>query len=228
MRIRFKTHRLSRKIPMVKVTERIRVVEVSKADGLRTEVYILECDGGLILIDVGFTPKCLQNIGDELADMGKTWGDIKLVLITHAHDDHIANLPKILEITGGVEVMLGEDDRDSLKKQTGIEADMGLEHGDIIEACGGIEIVHVPGHSSGSLAFYFRGEKAMIVGDILFEDEKGNLIPPPAKYSEDVESATRGIKRLLDYDFDVLLLSHGKNVLMDAKKRVEKLVEVTS
>ena len=213
---------------MVKVTERIRVVEVAKADGLRTEIYLLECEGGLILIDVGFTLECLKNIGDELAEMGKNWGDIKLVLITHAHGDHIINLPKILELTGGVEVMLGEDDRDSLKEQTGIEADMGLEHGDLIEACGGIEVVHVPGHSAGSIAFYLRSEKAMVVGDVLFEDEKGNLIPPPAKYCEDVELARREIKQLLDYDFDILLLSHGKSVQMDAKKRVEELVEVMS
>jgi glyoxylase-like metal-dependent hydrolase (beta-lactamase superfamily II) len=213
---------------MVKATERIRVVEVAKVDGLRTEVYIIECDGGLILIDVGFTNKCLKKIGDELEDMGKSWGDIKLVLITHAHSDHINNLTKILELTGGAEVMLGEGDRGSLKEQTGIEADMGLEHGDIIEACGGIEIVHVPGHSAGSLAFYFRGEKVMIVGDILFEDKKGNLIPPPDKYSENVELATREINRLLDYDFEILFLSHGKKVCVDAKKKIEKLIESTS
>ena len=40
---------------MAKITERIRGVAVSLADGLSTMVYLLDCEGGLILIDVGFT-----------------------------------------------------------------------------------------------------------------------------------------------------------------------------
>ena len=211
---------------MTKITERVRVVEVAKADGLSTEVYILVCEGGLILIDVGFTPLCIKNIEDELQGIGKKWDDIKLILITHAHGDHIENLQKVLELTGRPEVMLGDGDVDSLKEQTGVEADMGLSQGDIIDACGGIEIVHIPGHSKGNLSFYLRGEKTMIVGDTIFEDEEGNLCAPPKKYSEDADMAAREIRKLLEYDFDKLLLSHGKNILKNAKSRVEKLVGV--
>jgi len=50
----------------------LRAVEIAKADGLDTEVYILECYGGLILVDVGFTPRCQENIETELDEMGKT------------------------------------------------------------------------------------------------------------------------------------------------------------
>ncbi|MGD0804047.1 MAG: MBL fold metallo-hydrolase [Candidatus Bathyarchaeia archaeon] len=210
---------------MTKITKRIRGIEVSKADDLSTMVYILSCQGGLILIDVGFTPHCLENIEAELSDMGETWRNIKLVLITHAHGDHIENLPKVLELTGHPEVMLGAGDIDALKDLTGVEADIGLEHGDLIDACGGIEIVAIPGHSNGNLAYYLRDEKAMIVGDTIFGDDQGNLYPPPAKYSDDAEMAKREITRLLNYDFDKLLLAHGKNILRDAKREVEKLVE---
>lgn len=209
---------------MVRVTERIRAVDIERADGLSTKVYILNCEGGLILIDVGFTELCIRNIEAELKSMGKTWGDIKLILITHAHSDHIANLPKILDLTGGPEVMLGEGDIDALKEETGIDADMGLEHGDVIDACGGIEMISVPGHSDGNMSFYLRGEKAMIVGDTIFGDDDGHLYTPPAKYSKDGDMAAREISKLLDYDFDKLLLAHGKNILSNAKSEVEKLV----
>jgi glyoxylase-like metal-dependent hydrolase (beta-lactamase superfamily II) len=211
---------------MVNVTERIREVEVERADGLSTKVYILNCEGGLILIDTGFTDLCIRNIEAELKLMRKNWADIKLILITHAHGDHIANLPKILNLIGGSEVMLGEGDTDALKEETGIDADMGLEQGDVIDACGGIEIINVPGHSDGNLAFYLREEKAMIAGDTIFGDDNGNIYTPPAKYSKDGEMAGREIKRLLEYDFDKLLLAHGKNILTDAKNEVAKLVNV--
>jgi glyoxylase-like metal-dependent hydrolase (beta-lactamase superfamily II) len=209
---------------MVKITKRIRAVDVEKADGLSTKVYILNCEGGLILIDVGFTELCISNIEAELKAMRKKWEDIKLIFITHAHGDHIDNLPKVIELTGGPEVMLGAGDVDALLKQTGVEADMGLEQGDIIDACGGIEMISVPGHSEGNISLYLRGEKAMIVGDTIFGTEDGELYTPPAKYSRDSDMAAREIKRLLDYDFDMLLLAHGKNILKDAKREVEKLV----
>src|SRR5512136_1812687 len=160
---------------MVRITERIRSVDIEKADGLGTKVFILNCENGLILIDVGFTNLCIKNIETELKEIGKTWLDIRLILITHAHGDHILNLPKILELTGNPEVMLGEGDVDELREETGIEADMGLEQGDIIEACGGIEVINVPGHSDGNLSFYLRTEKTMIVGDTIFGDDEGKL-----------------------------------------------------
>jgi hypothetical protein len=38
--------------------------------------------------------------------------------------------------------------------------------------------------------------------------------------------AKREIRKLLDYDFDKLLLAHGKNILRNAKAEVEKIVNV--
>ncbi len=52
----------------------LRAVDIAKADGLDTEVYILERDGGLILVDVGFTPQCHESIQAELDEMEKNWG----------------------------------------------------------------------------------------------------------------------------------------------------------
>jgi glyoxylase-like metal-dependent hydrolase (beta-lactamase superfamily II) len=208
---------------MVEVLKGVRAVEVAKADGLDTEVYILECEGGLILIDVGFTPTCKDNIKAELDGMGRDWEDVKLTLITHAHGDHIDNLGEVKELTGA-EVMLGEGDIDSLKEQTGVDADMGLEDGDVIDACGGIEVIHVPRHSKGNLCFYLRRHRLIIAGDTIFGDRHRNLYAPPEKYCEDVELAAKGIKKLLNYDFNKLLLSHGKNLMRGAKKRVEDLV----
>jgi glyoxylase-like metal-dependent hydrolase (beta-lactamase superfamily II) len=209
---------------MVKITDRIRMIEVAKADNLSTKVYILNCDGGLILVDVGFTEQCIKNIESELTGIGKTWGDIKLIVITHAHEDHIANLPKVLDLAGWPEVMIGEGDLGMLKKETGVEANMGLEQGDVIDACGGIEMINVPGHSDGNLTLYLRVDKAMIVGDTIFADDEGNLYTPPAKYSKDAEMAAKEIRRLLNYNFDKLLLSHGKSHLTKGKKEVEKLL----
>jgi hypothetical protein len=48
---------------------------------------------------------------------------------------------------------------------------------------------------------------------------------PPERYCLDVKQATKGIRRLLDYDFDALLYTHGRDVMKDAKVRIRELVE---
>jgi len=202
----------------------LRVVDIAKADGLDTEVYVLECDGGLILVDVGFTPQCLGSIQAELEEMGKTWDDVEMIIITHAHGDHIDNLPQVSELTSA-EVVVGEGDEGKLYESTGVKADVVLGHGDLIGACGGVEIVHVPGHSDGNLCLYLRGHRAVIAGDTIFGDSEGNLEAPPEKYCEDAVEASKNLGILADYDFDALLLSHGKNALAGAKEKVLRLIE---
>ena len=202
----------------------LRAVEIAEADGLDTEVYILECEGGLILVDVGFTPRCHENIETELDVMRKTWDDVKMIIITHAHGDHIDNLPMVRELTDA-EVVIGEGDEDMLYERTGVEADVVLGHGDLIGACGGVEIVHVPGHSDGNLCLYLRGHRAVIAGDTIFGDKEGNLEASPEKYCEDVLAASKNLSILADYEFDVLLLSHGGNTMAGAKEKVLRLIE---
>ena len=208
----------------MEVLEGLRAVQIEYADGLDTEVYILECEGSLILVDVGFTPLCHENIQKELDSMGAKWGDIKMIIITHAHGDHINNLAQVMELTDA-EVVIGEGDEDALEERTGVRAEIILGQGDVIGACGNIEIIHVPGHSPGNLCLYMHRHRAIIAGDTIFGDSEGTLEAPPEKYCTDVELAAENLSILAQYDFDALLLSHGKNTYKGAKEKVLKLIE---
>lgn len=188
------------------------------------KVYLLECQEGLILFDTGYMPEDIEIIGREVMEMGREWRDIKLILLTHKHGDHIGNLARLKELTGA-DVASGEGEIRDIEAETGVKVDKGLRHGDYIDLCGGVEAIHVPGHTVGNLSFYLSRQKAIIAGDTIFGDENGNLYPPPEEYSLDADSAKRELERLLFYDFDILLLSHGKNLLRDAKRRVKMLCE---
>ena len=211
-------------IRLVEVFPGINAVRIADADGLDTEVYILECEGGLILVDVGFTPVCHENIQAELVQMGKNWDDIKMIIITHAHGDHINNLPQVKRLTDA-EVVIGEGDEGALEERIGIPADITLDTGDVIGACGNIEIIRIPGHSDGNLSLYLHKYKAIIAGDTIFGDSEGTLEAPPEKYCNDVEAAAKNLEILTNYDFDALLLSHGKNTLSGAKEKVLALIK---
>jgi glyoxylase-like metal-dependent hydrolase (beta-lactamase superfamily II) len=88
-----------------------------------------------------------------------------------------------------------------------------------------VQLIHVPGHSEGNSSYYLKKYKAIIAGDTIFGDENSNLIPPPERYCLNVVQATTEIRRLLDYDFDVLIYTHGKDILKDAKLKVKALVD---
>jgi len=208
---------------LVKVLENVYSIDHSEAGDHSLETWVLNCGKGVVLIDGGMRENAVENIGKELKSMGKGWGDVKLILVTHKHGDHVKNLPRLVELTGAP-VKAEEHEAPLIEAAVGVKVGK-LKHKQVLNYCGGIEVVHVPGHSEGNACYYLRKHRAMIAGDTIFGDPQGGLIPPPEKYCLDVKQATQMIRRLLDYDFDYLLITHGKDIMGDAKKCVQSLVE---
>jgi glyoxylase-like metal-dependent hydrolase (beta-lactamase superfamily II) len=208
---------------LVKILDGVYSLDHSEAKNHSMESWILDCKEGVVLVDGGMTEQHVQNIENELKSIGKKWRDVKLILVTHKHGDHINNLPKLVELTGApVKSQMLE--APLIKEATGVEVE-GLDDKEVVPFCGGIEVIHVPGHSEGNCSYYLRRHKAIIGGDTIFGDPEGNLTPPPERYCLDVEQATREMRRLLDYDFDSFIYTHGKDIMKDAKHRVRELVE---
>ncbi len=208
---------------MVKILDGVYSMDHSEAKDHSMESWLLDCGEGVVLVDGGMTEQHVQNIENELNGIGRKWGNVKLILITHKHGDHIKNLPRLVELTGAP-VKSQKLEAPLIKEATGVDVD-GLKDGEVVPVCGGIEVIHVPGHSEGNCSYYLRRHKAVIGGDTIFGDPEGNLTPPPERYCLDVGQATRGMRRLLDYDFDAFIYTHGKDIMKDAKRRVRELVE---
>jgi glyoxylase-like metal-dependent hydrolase (beta-lactamase superfamily II) len=207
-----------------------------QADGVHTidnsdeknhgmECWALDCKEGVVLIDSGMTQPHVDNIAAELKAMKKTWRDVKLILVTHKHGDHTKNLPKLKELTGAP-IKAHKLEAPQIEKAVGVEVE-GLEDGEVIPFCGGIEVIWVPGHSEGNACYYLKKQKAIIAGDTIFGDENSNLTAPPEKYCLDAKRAAKEIDRLLKYDFDILHYAHGKDIMSGAKAKVKELVEKT-
>jgi glyoxylase-like metal-dependent hydrolase (beta-lactamase superfamily II) len=208
---------------LVKILEGVYSLDHSEARDHSMESWVLDCDEGVVLVDGGMTEQHVKNIENELNRVGRRWGDVKLILITHKHGDHIRNLPRLVELTGAP-VKSQRLEAPLIKEATDVDVG-GLEDREVVPVCGGIEVIHVPGHSEGNCSYYLRRHKAIIGGDTIFGDPEGNLTPPPERYCLDVEQATREMRRLLDYDFDAFIYTHGKDIMKDAKRRVKELVE---
>jgi hydroxyacylglutathione hydrolase len=126
----------------------------------------------------------------ELAGMGATCAGI---LVTHSHWDHILGLADLAEGTG-VTVYGPAGEVDVLERPTEYFAGLGvsmrgwkpdtlLAGGETIEVAGiSFEVVAVPGHSPGHLAYYADG--ALLSGDVLFAGSVGRTDLPRGDWDE--------------------------------------------
>ncbi len=210
---------------MVEIMDGIHSIDFSESKNHGMELWLLDCPEGVLLIDTGMGDDVLGMIEAELGSLGNGWGDVKAVLITHRHGDHVRNLAKVKALTGAP-VYCQAEEVPAIKEQTGVEPE-GLAHGATLPFCGGIEVIHVPGHTEGNCSYLIQDRRTLIAGYTIFGDDKGNINEPPERYCLDAEQATRELERLLAYDFDALIYTHGKDILTDAKEKVEALVERT-
>lgn len=91
------------------------------------------------------------------------------ILITHHHRDHTGGVLRLKETTGAK--VLGP----ALETIAGI--DQPLQDGDRIEAAGyALQVMHVPGHTLGHIAYVHAGERPFVLsGDTLFAGGCGRL-----------------------------------------------------
>jgi glyoxylase-like metal-dependent hydrolase (beta-lactamase superfamily II) len=209
----------------MEVLKGVHSIDHSEEKDHSLETWVLDCKEGTVLVDGGMTPKDVDNIAAELKSMKKNWKDVKLILVTHKHGDHVNNLAKLKELTGAT-IKAQRLEAPLIERAVGVKVE-GLEDGEVVPYCGGIEVIWVPGHSEGNSCYYLRKQKTIIAGDTVFGDADCNLTAPPEKYCLDVKQATKEIDRLLKYDFDYLLYTHGKDVMGGAKAKIKELVDKT-
>jgi len=103
--------------------------------------------------------------------------DVKQIVLTHAHVDHIGALEQVRRSLD-VPVAIHPEDVQAFN----LEAEKTLEHGDNIslgEAC--LTIVHIPGHTQGSIALKVIDQddfKFAVVGDAIFPGGPGHTTSP--------------------------------------------------
>jgi len=163
-----------------------------------------------LVVDPGDEP-------DRILDLiNKNSFNIKYIICTHAHFDHVGAVPDLKKETGA-KIVIHRDELEiykSTKDQAAIwgyeldplpEPDMFVSEGDKIEV-GDLrfEILHTPGHSPGGICLY--GEGILITGDTLFAGSVGRT----DFYGGDMEKLKRSFRRLLSLSDKIKVLpGHG-------------------
>lgn len=185
-------------------------------------VNVVETDEGAVQIGMGHS-----TTADESVAVARRHG-VDLAFAEHGDWDHYSAGPRLREELG-VELGVPEGDAEAIADD-GVEADFLLSGGDEIR---GIAVIDAPGHTPGNLVFLyadvlFAGDTVLgaDIENIADDDWSGRLaLSPPNRNAGGDEAAIESVRKLLEYDFEVLLLTHGEDVLSDAKAEVEALVD---
>jgi glyoxylase-like metal-dependent hydrolase (beta-lactamase superfamily II) len=143
---------------------------------------------------------------------------VSSVLLTNRNHSRAANL--VRERTGA-STFIHPDDAAHAKGQ-GAEIDRDLNVG---ETVGPLAIVAVPGKSPGEVALHWPERSLLIVGDAVIGNPPGRCGLLREKVMDDPARLRQSVRKLLDLEFDTLLLGDGASILHDAKMRLQELVD---
>ncbi|GIP35665.1 MBL fold metallo-hydrolase [Paenibacillus sp. J2TS4] len=105
-----------------------------------------------------------------------------------------------------------------------VPVDRTVSNDERLPWCGGIDIVHTPGHMPGHMSLYLPASKTLIAGDVVVI-ERGKLDIANPKFTLDMVEAVRSVQRLLDYDIDQIICYHGGLFHGIVKQALRQLIQ---
>lgn len=201
--------------------------------------YLVEEDGRLTLIDAGVSGQWTDLVA-EVREMGRTIGDIGGVVLTHGDTDHVGFAER-LRREHGIPVWVHQADAALARGETKKRVPMGpmkigpflgflwyagrrgglrttriaevftFADGDVLDLPARPRIIHVPGHTPGSVAIHVPSVDALFVGDALTTGHvlTGATGPQPAPFTMDPSGALESLARLEATAATWVLPGHG-------------------
>lgn len=209
----------------------------------KVNAFLIE-DEELTLIDTG-TPGSAGKILQAIRSIGRDPGDLRHILLTHAHPDHAGSVAELKAQTNArvymheaevSYVQQGFVPKPAVPVFTGFmnkmmynlfiknapgeipaaTIDEIIDDGDWLPIAGGMHTIHVPGHSAGQLAFFLPGQK-----NVLFAaDAAANMMGLGyAIFYEDLAAGKHSLEKLSTFDFDIACFGHGGTIRHSAATR---------
>jgi glyoxylase-like metal-dependent hydrolase (beta-lactamase superfamily II) len=219
-----------------RVIDGVQIVPMGMANA-----FLIEADDGLTLIDAGFPGKEELALG-AIRGLGRPPDQLKHLIFTHGHPDHIGSAAAIVRETGArtymhsLDIPMAETGGpfrpmqpapgllrqvmcklffDPNERLAPVAIDQPLRDGEILPVAGGIEVIHTPGHCAGHVALLWRPGRMVFAGDVYM-----NLmgLADPVGF-ESLAEGRASQRRLADFSFDAAGFGHGSPIVGDASLR---------
>lgn len=212
---------------------------VHRVDGTRMANVYLVLGERIAVIDTG-APGDGQKTLRYIGGLNRKPSDVSIIILTHYHFDHCGGLGVVKRETGA-QVVAHELESayisgEKPNPQQGLLFKMGgwlfrFEHVGVDRVVRdqdrleehGLRIIHTPGHTPGSISILMEDRRVMFTGDTIgFSD--GRMLGPAKRWSLDAEEAWRSVRKLSQFEFDVMLGGHGEPLMENASTKIRKWV----
>ena len=204
--------------------------------GFDSNIYLI-IDEVIALIDAG-TGMNFEAVKRNMGKFGIKPNDIRLLINTHCHFDHAGGDSDFVR-AAGCEVAIHELEADLLRggekiitlaesisggrKLEPIEVARKLRDGDTMDLGElRLQVLHTPGHTSGSISLFEPKQRLLFTGDTIFSDGIGRVDLPTG----DAKALHASIKRLAGLKAQKMYPGHGPAVEKNAHERILKAAEV--
>jgi len=216
-------------MPATKILEDLFFIERGYLNGNHVVFSSKEpvlIDSGYVA-DFGETEKLINNLGVRISD-------VRLIVNTHCHCDHVGGNKAIQERSGCTVAMhrIGKhfiDSRDDWatwwryygQRAEFFDCTQALEDGDVIPVGPhDFRVIHTPGHSADGIVLYNGKEKILISSDSLWENDMA-VMTLRVEGSRALFSMLESLDRISALDVTVAYPGHGKP-FTDVKGAIEK------
>jgi hydroxyacylglutathione hydrolase len=200
-----------------------------------TNMYDNNCNsfyiGGDIrcLVDPGLT-RYLPDLFAQMSKDGIKKEDIRYVINTHSHPDHYEGTAWF----SGKDVRIGlhEEEITFMEGVGGeifalfgldipkVNIDLVMKAGDLDLGGGAFQVIHIPGHSPGSIGLYWPERKVLFCGDVVFDQNVGRTDFPGGSGDLLKDSITR----LAEFDIEAIFPGHMG--MIDGREKVQRNFQV--
>jgi glyoxylase-like metal-dependent hydrolase (beta-lactamase superfamily II) len=225
------------------------VYSMSQKEGGRVHAYLLEDGNGLTLIDTLYDDDG-KGVLSEISRIGKKPADLKHIILTHAHKSHVGGVAALKKASGAtvcshaweVDIIAGRRPATrvspiprkplqvyqlqlglalGLGKHTPCDVERNLKAGDHI---GPLQVVETPGHTPGSLSFWWADRRALFAGDVITTWPEVTAGWPGLTL--DNARNLRSIHDLTDFgNAEILCTGHGEPITHDAAATIRALAQ---
>ena len=182
----------------------------SEPHGYSFNGHLVRDPGGNICIDP------VEPTADDMDALVRE--GVARIILTNRNHSRAANR---VRAGTGARTVIHADDADHARNQE-TELDEALEVGGTV---GPLEVVDASGKSPGEVALLWRERGVLIVGDAVIGKPPGQCGLLPERVMDDPARLRSNLRKLLDLDFDILLVGDGESILQNAKARLKELVE---
>jgi glyoxylase-like metal-dependent hydrolase (beta-lactamase superfamily II) len=91
--------------------------------------------------------------------------------------------------------------------------------------CGGIIIIHTPGHTPNHICLYLKQSKILIAGDTLGVLD-GELAGPVPEHTPDMDLAKESLQKFTQYDIEKVITYHGGLYTENPNQKIAELAKV--